>query len=433
MSIAQFDQIIAPNIASLSTAAITGLTAAQLNSLSATQISNFTAAQMAAFNSTQISALYAKSAIAADITAHEVNGALSFSGAQAVLQDAAVGGMNTLKFSELEQVASKLNSTGGVTTSAVVQQLFDDVVLGNAANAYWNGGSTTATKLGNLSATSTQTQTNELIGKWFLGTDDPSLAGFSGDAYKNVTESLFSSTGPALTDVNQGSDGDCYFLAALGETAMLNPSLIQNMITTNSNGSYTVEFWQNNKPDYVTVDGSFAMMPSSQSYDDGSHWAFDHGTNAGAGNDWTAIVEKAYVEFRSQTDGVNSYQDISGGSDNGLQAITGQQDTLLALLTIGASASTQEANMLSTMQSALANHQEVIMGSVNQDLADNLVGNHMYAVTAVNAATGMVSLDNPWNGSGATSGLKMQFNDSISMVCNLNDMFCVTTGAKQAA
>ena len=55
-----------------------------------------------------------------------------------------------------------------------MQQITDDVVLGNSANAYWNGGSSTATALGNLTASSTQTQLQDLIGKWFLGTDLPS-------------------------------------------------------------------------------------------------------------------------------------------------------------------------------------------------------------------------------------------------------------------
>ena len=93
-----------------------------------------------------------------------------------ILQDAAVGGMTATKFSALQTLASMLNQPGGITTSAYVQQIADDVIDGNSANAYWNGGSSTATPLGNLSATSTQTQVNELIGKWFLGTDLPSLS-----------------------------------------------------------------------------------------------------------------------------------------------------------------------------------------------------------------------------------------------------------------
>ena len=93
-----------------------------------------------------------------------------------ILQDAAVGGMTATKFSALQTLASMLNQSGGLSTSAYVQQIADDVIHGNSANAYWNGGSSTATKLGNLSAKSTQTQVNELIGKWFLGTDLPSLS-----------------------------------------------------------------------------------------------------------------------------------------------------------------------------------------------------------------------------------------------------------------
>ena len=104
------------------------------------------------------------------------NNSLSYNAMLTILQDAAVGGMTATKFSTLQTLAAMLNQANGITVSTYVQQIADDVILGNSANATWNGGSSTATTLGNLSATSTQTQVNELIGKWFLGTDLPSLS-----------------------------------------------------------------------------------------------------------------------------------------------------------------------------------------------------------------------------------------------------------------
>ena len=57
-----------------------------------------------------------------------------------------------------------------------MKQIADDVIDGNSANATWNGGASTATKLGNLTAASTQAQADDLIGEWFLGANLPSLS-----------------------------------------------------------------------------------------------------------------------------------------------------------------------------------------------------------------------------------------------------------------
>ena len=97
-------------------------------------------------------------ASAADVAKLMVNNSLSYNSMLTILQDAAVGGMTATKFSTLQTLASMLNASNGITVSTYVQQIADDVIDGNSANAYWNGGSSTAVALGNLSATSTQTQ-----------------------------------------------------------------------------------------------------------------------------------------------------------------------------------------------------------------------------------------------------------------------------------
>ena len=128
--------------------------------------------------SSSVGSLLGELGVSSTLTSAEstTSNSLSYNKMLTILQDAAVGGMTATKFSALQTLASMLNQSGGLTTSAYVQQIADDVINGNSANASWNGGSSTATKLGNLSATSTQTQVDELIGKWFLGTDLPSLS-----------------------------------------------------------------------------------------------------------------------------------------------------------------------------------------------------------------------------------------------------------------
>src|SRR5271166_722128 len=184
----------------------------------------------------------ANSDIASDVAKDLQGGSLSYSAVLSILEDAAAGGMTASEFSTLKTFASELNSAGGISVSPYVQQITDDVVLGNSANATWNGGAATATRLGNLGATSTQAQADDLIGEWFLGTNLPSLSltavGQSNlnPVYETSTLPLYGPTGaPTIQDVNQGYLGDCYFMSSLGEVALKDPSAIENMISSNGN------------------------------------------------------------------------------------------------------------------------------------------------------------------------------------------------------
>ena len=187
----------------------------------------------------------------------------------AVLDDAAANGMSATTYSGLTSLASELNVSGGISCSAYVQQLANDVISGNSANAYWNGGADAASALGNLSASSSQAQFDELIGKWFLGTDLPAidsqilLGGDFQTAYQAFNLPLWGAGGPSINDVNQGEVGDCYFLASLGEVAMQDPQSIEDMISENSNGAYAVEFRINGKADYVTVNDELPTFASN--------------------------------------------------------------------------------------------------------------------------------------------------------------------------
>ncbi len=327
ISTANFDKYVAPALASVDTAGLSGVSLMQVESLSAAQINGLTVAEVAGLSGAAAS--YAKDyrGVFAELASVETKGALTFAAAQSLLQAEAIGGMSAGKFAALQAVANELNAPGGVSTSAEVQQLFDDVVDGNAANRTWTGGAATSVALGNLSATSTATQSNELIDKWFLGSDDPSIVGpgmVSGSTYKATTGSLFGASGVlSYTQVNQGDVGDCYFEAALAGLAQQDPSLIKNMITVNSNGTDTVDFWNgaNETRDYVTVDSSLAFM-NGYDYASGSTLMFNNG--GASGDLWSSIVEKAFVEFESQGGGTNAYASISGGWDNGLEALTGQ-------------------------------------------------------------------------------------------------------------
>ena len=353
-----------------------------------------------------------------------------------ILQDAAVGGMTTAKFSSLQAFAAKLNATGGITVAPYVQQLADDVILGNSANATWNGGSSSATNLGNLSATSSQTQAQELIGMWFLGANLPSTSVSSlGEANYNPTYAastlpLYGPSGaPSYLDVNQGYLGDCYYMSALGEVALQDPTAIENMITNNGNGTYSVRFFVNGQPDYVTVNPQLPVMGGGYRWANGSTQEFANGTT----DNWVPLVEKAYAQLNAQTNAPHgmalrsasdSYAGIAAGTGSALTMITGQAETPVSL-SRQTSASALGAILIS-LASSFQSGEEILMSTPGNS-SGNLVGSHMYMVTGVNAATDTLSIRNPW-GSAYSGSLAMSFTESVEQLAADNCTLWVTSG-----
>ena len=281
--------------------------------------------------------------IAADVSKDLSGGSLGYSSVLSILDDAAAGGMTASKFSTLEAFAAELNQPGGISVSAYVQQIADDVILGDSANATWNGGSSTVTVLGDLTATSTKTQADELIGMWFEGTNLPSLNVSAIDeanynpTYKASALPLYGSSGaPKYTDVSQGNLGDCYFVSSLGEVALQDPSAIENMITSNGNGTYGVRFYVDGQPDYVTVNEELPVMGGGYRWANGSTLEFANSTS----DNWVALVEKAYAQLNAQTSATHgmeldsasdSYEGIASGTGAALTTITDQPETPTSL------------------------------------------------------------------------------------------------------
>ena len=373
--------------------------------------------------------------IEADVAKDLQSGSLSYSADLSILEDAAVGGMTASKFSTLQTFASELNTTGGISVSPYVQQITDDVIFGNSANATWNGGAATATALGNLTAASTQTQADDLIGGWFLGTNLPSLnlapVGQENlnPTYKTSTLPLYGASGaPTYQDVNQGYLGDCYFLSSLGEVALKDPSAIENMISANGNGTYSVRFFVNGQPDYVTVNSQLPVMGGCE-WANGSQLEFANGKT----DDWVALVEKAYAQLNAQTNaphgmGLNSasdsYAGITAGNGSALTLVTDQPETGTSLY---ANESTSAlGSILTNLASSFSAGEEVLM-STPWNSSGNLVADHMYMVTGVNAATGALTIHNPWN-TAYSGSLSMSFTETIQQLAANNCTLWVTSG-----
>jgi len=424
-----FAALVGGNVSSLSTQALAGVSVADLTALTPTQAASFTATQIAAMNAAQMVAI-GIDPISADLAAHETNGALSYSGALAVLQDAATGGMTQSKFSTLTTIANNLVS-GAIQSSNYVAQMFSNAVLGNSANAWWTGGTSSRVALGDLTTMSSQTQANELVGKWFLGTDlpNPSSPGLP-LAYLPDTSPLYGASGaPQLTDVSQGGTGDCYFLASIAEIALQDPTAIENAIQSNGNGTYSVDFQVNGQPDFVTVNNAVPTLTGAWQDSNGQTIFYDNGY----GTAWSALLEKAFVQLNEQQgvshgmDGVaaNSYSDIAGGWDWPLTYLTGQQTTPYFTGSTGVGG-VGDHSTLSALQADLAHHGEVIMatGTVVPQ-GSNLVGSHMFAVTGVDAAAGTVTLFNPW---GKNTSMVTSFTTTIATLDAAGVVFSATSG-----
>jgi hypothetical protein len=372
--------------------------------------------------------------IAADVAANVQDGSLSYSGALTIFEDAAVGGMTASKLSSLQAFASELN-VGGVSASPYVQQITDDVVFENSANSTWNGGATTATPLGDISSTSSQTQVDELIGEWFLGTNLPSLSVASvgganfGATYQNSTLPLYGPTGaPTIQDVNQGNLGDCYFLASLGEVALMDPAAIENMISSNGNGTDSVGFFVDGEPDYVTVNSQLPVMSGDQ-WANGSTLEFANGTT----DDWVALIEKAYAQLNAQTNAPHgatldnasdSYAGITGGDGSALTLITDQSEMQTSLGPWNSSSSL--TSLMSNLAASWSAGQEILM-STPANSSGNLVGGHMFMVTGINASACALTIQNPW-GSAYSGPLAMNFTETLQQLADDDCTLWVATG-----
>jgi hypothetical protein len=294
------------------------------------------------------------------------------------------GTVSANEFGDLKAVANNAALFGSFT---YLTDLTRDVVLGNAANAHYQG-----TTLGNLTAGSSA-KLDKLVNKWFLGADHP-LAQYPGImvTYATAAGTLFGSGGPKYTDVHQGAVGDCYFVATLGETALKSPSSITSMFIVNGDGTYTVRFFQNGTPRYVTVD------PQLPTYAGGWFLYANMGSQASNPNNvlWVALAEKAYAQMNeagwlrpsSWGGGVNSYAGIEGGlfSDAARQIANRASSSYLV-------SGTSDAT---TLGAAVTSGKLIGFASASHPTDSRVVGNHQYVVIAYNSSTKTVTLFNPW-------------------------------------
>jgi hypothetical protein len=295
---------------------------------------------------------------------------------------------STISQSTMQRLQTVVADAGVFQMPAYVSNLASKAVNGNLANATYAG-----LPLGNLNPNggSPVWQLVRLVDKWFLGHDYPAIPTSTGGAnpspisYQWTNGTLFGS-GISYTDVRQGAVGDCWFVAPLEETALVAPSIIQNMFIDNGNGSYTVRFFRGTVPDYVTVDRYLPVVGSGYLWASHSVAAYESPTDP-SNKLWVALAEKAYAQVCAEgwngRQPVNEYASLNDGWPGApMSHITGIacSDWWGSPVTLG--------------QYFNSGYLVTVCTSKTQTLP--LIPSHCYALLAWNATTDQFTIGNPW-------------------------------------
>lgn len=245
---------------------------------------------------------------------------------------------------------------------------------------------------------------SNLVGRWFLGTVAPTATfNDSSLTYTVVQGTLYGSANEArIGDIDQGSLGDCAFLAALGATfgrqsddsGNASSSIINSMITDNGDNTYTVRFYSTTATDpgeaqYVTVDRRIATSVAAKRNNNVL---------------WVALVEKAYAQWREWREGQPGY-DIIGNGDSlsrPLRFVTGRDNVNYSMSNV----------TYSTLETALTKGQAITTARSGSD-TQYVVSSHAYSVTNVyvnSSGEQRVIVRNPWGVDGKT---KIGANDGF--------------------
>ncbi len=285
--------------------------------------------------------------------------------------------------SELTDLRTLVNNSSLLRMPDYVRVLSNKVVNSDLANQSYQGNT-----LGNLYAGSSDIQLENLISKWFLGSDRPT----SSYNYQYANGSLFQN-GVTYQDIKQGSINDCFFLTGLAATAFRSGSMIENMFIDNGDQTFTVRFYNHGIADYVTVD---RYLPTNQA----GYFVYANQGNYYGNSDnelWVALAEKAYAQLNTSgwiyQDNTNSYNGISNGGyvSDALTNITGLNTSLANLLNFN------------SIVNAFNSGQIIGLSTKSTVVDANIIASHAYALVGYNSSTQMFTLFNPWGMNNGTS------------------------------
>lgn len=276
---------------------------------------------------------------------------------------------------ELTDLRTLVSNASYLGMPEYVRVLANKVVNGDSANQKYQGNT-----LGNLYAGSSDIQMENLINKWFLGSDRPQ----NPYSYQYANGSLFQN-GISYNDVKQGNANDCYLLTGLAATAFSSPSKIESMFIDNGDNTFTVRFYNKGVADYVTVDRY--LPTTSQGYL--VYASYGDYNNNSSNELWVALAEKAYAQLNESgwiyKDNTNTYNGIGNG---------GYVNDALAQIT-GYSTSFGNPINFSAIVNAV-NSGQLVGLSTKSNVAENIVSSHAYALVGYNSSSQKFTLFNPW-------------------------------------
>lgn len=328
---------------------------------------------------------------------------------------------NMIDGTELNDLRTLVANTSFIQMPEFVRVLSNKVVNPNAANQFYQG-----TNLGNLAAGSSAGQMENLINKWFRGSDRPTAPSGYTMSYQKAAGNLFGTDGTfSYQDLKQGYLGDCYFLASLGSIAYKNPAAINNMFIANDDNndgvidSYTVRFFGQNYgnvttgADYVTVD---LFLPTNVAYNGYTGQRFAYYDNSTVGL-WVALAEKAYAQFAEagitqRPSTINSYGTIeSGWGMQAMPSISGRTANCYSDTNLYGKIGNFPA--LATIVNDLANGKAMTAGSTSNP-GFGITQDHEYIILSASLSDGYITLYNPHGvtASGETNGFRViSYND----------------------
>jgi len=278
---------------------------------------------------------------------------------------------------ELSSLQILVSNATTVNMPSYVANLTGKIVNGDPANVFV---ASAASPNGNLFAGCPASQLASLAADWFEGFNPVS----SGNPAASMTWTngvLFGKGGPSFADIYQGQLGDCTLLASLAEVAARSPGVIQNMFIANSDGTFTVRFYHNGAPDYVTVNTQ--LPDGGQLYD-----------RVNNGVLWAALVEKAIVQENESGwlvtihPGWNSYTALNGGDEG---------TTVAYLSTLTGLPSSYFGVDPSNVTAAWQANDYVVLATGTVPGGSSLISDHAYAMIGYSPSSNTpVTLFNPW-------------------------------------
>ncbi len=143
-------------------------------------------------------------------------------------------------------------------------------------------------------------------------------------------------------DIMQGGAGDCWIVASLIAIAAVQPELIEDAITDNQNGTFTVRLYKDGTPHDLTVDGELYM-----------HAAIRKPIYAQSRNRqelWGPLIEKAFAGLYD-----DDYQRLySGWPANAMRTLTNRDSDLVDHTAMS------DDQLFATIQQALRNRRPAV-------------------------------------------------------------------------